>query len=188
MTRGYTDDENAEIAQIIKGLRTRRGLTQQELCVQSGLSPYTVNKLETSTSHVRPATMKLIIEALGRFERVPKSTAERIAEIYRFSVGVIDSSALSEGPGFDAVNPSTTKDLHLLLDRAINAVGEMPSVAQSASIRAIEAVLSALASESTPRSSTLAKRHPPVRVGDHEVEVVEPVDPDADKANRRKHG
>lgn len=187
MAVGYTEAENAEIAEIIKDLRTRRGLTQQELCVQAGLSPYTVNKLETSTSHVRPATMKLIIEAMGRFERVPKATAERIAKIYRFSANIIDPTALSEGPGFDAVNPATTKDLHMLLDRAINTVGELPEAAQRAAIHTIEAVLSSLARETRPAASQpqLIKRHPPVRVGDHEVEVVEPATP---KAPRKKSG
>lgn len=173
----YTEAENAEVAELITDLRSRRGLTQAELCTQAGLSLYTVHRLERG-NHVRPATMKLIIEALGRFERVPRKTAERIAEIYRFSAKVIDPSALSEGPGFDAVAAATTKDLHLLLDRALNTVGQLPSIAQQAAVQSIHGLLAVYAGETRPiDSTTLAKRNPPERVGDWEVEVVEPASP-----------
>lgn len=193
VARGYTDAENAEIADIIRDLRTQRGLTQHELCIQAGLSPYTVNKLETSTSHVRPATMKSILEALGRFDRVPRGTVERVCSIYRFNPSVIDSSAISEGDGFDAIGAATTKDLHMLLDRAINAAGELPGVAQAALLHTIHAMLSSIAGESRP-TTRLAKHYPPQRVGDLEVTVVEPVDPPppppatGTTAHRKNHG
>lgn len=180
----YTQEENAEIAELITHLRTTRGLTQADLCTQAGLSLYTVHRLERG-NHVRPGTMKLIIEALGRFERVPKATAERVAAIYRFSASIIDPSALSEGAGFDRVGPATAKELHALLDRALNATGEQPDAAQNALLAAIQSMLAAIAGETMASQPALIKRHAPVRVGDHEVEVVEPATP---KTTRKKSG
>lgn len=193
----YTAEQNAEIADIIRDLRSKRGLTQAELCTQAGLSLYTVHRLERG-DHVRPATMKLIIEALGRFDRVPQATVDRIASIYRFNASVVDPSAISQGDGFDAIGPGAAKDLHLLLDRALNAAGDMPSLARSAVLASIQAMLATIAGDTRPSaaatSTRLAKHHPPQRVGDHEVTVVEPVDvpePDANPgtpAKRKNHG
>lgn len=182
MARSYSEAENREVADLVAGLRNARNLTQAELCTQAGLSLLTVNRLERG-EHVRANTMKRIIEALGRFERVPRSTAERICAIYGFSPSIIDAAALSHGPGTDAIGARTSKELHLLLDRAINATGLLAGPASTAALFTIEAMLSALAGESQPRTTQLAMRHPPQRVGDYEVEVVEPAQDD-----RRKSG
>lgn len=188
MAGPYTEAENREVAEIIKRLRTSRNLTQADLCNQASLSLYTVHRLERH-DHVRPATMKAILEALGRFQRVPLADVQRIASIYRFDPGVLDPATISQGEGFESIQPATAKDLHLLLDRALDALGRQPAAVSNAMLAAITAMLSTLAGDPRGASGPFAKHHPPQRVGDHEVTVIEPLrSPEPSKAKPSKSG
>ncbi len=48
----------------LKRLRRSKGLTQQELAKQSGVSQYTITEVETGRREPRPSTLRKLAEAL----------------------------------------------------------------------------------------------------------------------------
>ena len=163
-----------DIGKLIASLRKARGLSQTALGEMATLVNQTVYRIEAG-HRPRWITMEHILTALGKEAKLPRDAVEAICRFYGIDPGRLDPRLVQADDDTERIHDLDDRDLHDLLHAAIRALGRQPRAVRDAAIIGLRAQLQALANSDDAPS--LLKRHPPKRVGDYDVEVVEPASP-----------
>ena len=170
------DTSDKDVGNLIAQLRQARGLSQNALGEMAMLVSQTVHRLEAGRM-VRWRTMEAILTALGKEAKLPRQAVDAICAHYSIDPGRIDPRLVQEDADVGKVDSIDARDLQDLLSDALRAMASQPRVVRDAMVSGLRAQLQALAASSGPTTGPIAKHHPPQRVGDHEVTIIEPVSP-----------